>query len=110
MVIHDVIGGDVLLTITRMILVLMRLVMFGLALGLTLISYQAYSEKRTKRLESAFIGFAFISMGMGISALSSQVTVGVPNPAGSVTFFVFQIVETIPFIVGFAMLYLSLYR
>lgn len=103
-------GGDVLLTITRIVLVLMRLVMFGLALGLTLISYQAYSEKRSKRLESAFIGFAFISMGMGVSALNSQVTIGISDPSGSIAFFVFQIVETIPFIVGFAMLYLSLYR
>lgn len=110
MVVQGGVTGDFALLATRMLLVLMRLVMFGLALGLTLISYQAYSEKGSKRLESAFIGFAFISMGMGLSALNSQVSMGMADPTGGVAFFVFQIVETIPFIVGFSMLYLSLYR
>lgn len=102
-------GGELLTSVANLVLVLMRLVMFALALGLTIISYQAYSARGTKRLESAFIGFAFVSMGMGVSTLNSQVTFG-PNQVGDLTFMVFQIVETIPFILGFAMLYLSLYR
>lgn len=110
MVIHEGLNGGILLGITQTLLVLMRLIMFGLALGLTLISYQAYSEKGSKRLESAFIGFAFISMGMGVSALNSQVTVGFTNPTANPAFYAFQIIETIPFIIGFAMVYLSLYR
>lgn len=103
-------AGEVVGTITQLILGLMRLVMFALALGLTLISYQAYSERGTKRLESAFIGFAFISMGMGVSALNSQLLIGSASELSSVAFMAFQIVETIPFILGLGMLYLSLYR
>lgn len=103
-------GGEVVGTVTQLILGLMRLVMFALALGLTLISYQAYSERGTKRLESAFIGFAFISMGVGVSALNSQMLIGSASQASNVVFMAFQIVETIPFILGLGMLYVSLYR
>jgi hypothetical protein len=77
------------------------MVLFGLALGLTIISFQAYTQNRTKQLETAFIGFAFISMGVGLSTLSAQV---------QEQEMLFQIVETIPFIIGFSMLWMSLYR
>lgn len=84
-----------------LVLALMRLVVFALALGLTLISFQAYRQKRSDRLEAAFIGFAFISMGVALTSLRAQFTVWTTP---------FKIVETIPFIVGFSMLYVSLYR
>ncbi|WP_435320252.1 DUF7521 family protein [Haloarchaeobius sp. TZWSO28] len=84
-----------------MVLMMMRLVLFALALGLTFISFQAYNQKGGKRLESAFIGFAFISMGVALTNISMQITEGV---------IYFNIAETVPFIVGFSMLYLSLYR
>ncbi|WP_439028736.1 DUF7521 family protein [Haloarchaeobius sp. DT45] len=84
-----------------MVLMLMRLTLFALALGLTFISFQAYNQKGGKRLESAFIGFAFISMGVALTNISMQITEGVVY---------FNIAETVPFIVGFSMLYLSLYR
>ncbi|MCT9097080.1 hypothetical protein [Haloarchaeobius sp. HME9146] len=84
-----------------MVLMLMRLILFALALGLTFISFQAYNQKGGKRLESAFIGFAFISMGVALTNISMQITEGV---------IYFNIAETVPFIVGFSMLYLSLYR
>lgn len=106
----QLVGGGELSAIAYGFLGLLRLVMFALALGLTVISYQAYSDRGTKRLESAFIGFAFVSMGMGVSALNSQVMVGAQIQTGSLLIALFQIVETIPFILGFAMLYLSLYR
>jgi len=79
----------------------LRLVVFGLALGLTLISFQAYSQRRSERLQYAFIGFAFISMGVALSTLTTQV--------GTYSA-LFGIAETIPFIIGFSMLYLSLFR
>jgi hypothetical protein len=79
----------------------MRLVLFGLALGLTLISFQAYSKKQTDRLQYAFIGFAFISMGVALMTLTTQLTD---------TLVLFQLVLTVPFIIGFSMLYLSLFR
>ncbi|MFC7153854.1 hypothetical protein ACFQPA_15550 [Halomarina halobia] len=79
----------------------MRLVLFALSLGLTLISFQAYSQRKSTALQYAFIGFAFISMGAALTSLGSQV--GSWERA-------FGIVETIPFIVGFSMLYVSLYR
>ena len=79
----------------------LRMVVFGLALGLTLISFQAYAKNRTERLQYAFIGFAFISMGVALMTLTAQIrTVNV----------LLQIAETVPFIVGFSMLYASLFR
>lgn len=85
------------------VLSLLRLVMFGLALGLTIISFQAYRQQQSDRLELAFIGFAFVSMGTAVMVLSAR--------AGGTGQFsmVLNIAETIPFIVGFGTLYRSLY-
>jgi len=85
----------------KWVLVALRLVVFALALGMTLISFQSYRNRRSKRLESAFIGFAFLAMGVAVANLSAQLGQFVT---------LLEIVETIPFIVGFSMLYLSLYR
>ncbi len=90
-----------LIEVAGMVLMGMRLILFALALGLTFISFQAYNQKGGKRLESAFIGFAFISMGVALTNISMQISEGVVY---------FNIAETVPFIVGFSMLYLSLYR
>lgn len=92
---------NLLNSLLPIILSVLRLTVFGLALGLTLISFQAYSKRKSKRLESAFIGFAFISMGVALTSLRTQVN-------DLRTFL--QIAETIPFIIGFSMLYVSLYR
>lgn len=89
------------------VLVIMRLVLFGLTLGLTLISFQAYSKRGSQRLQYAFIGFAFLSMGVAVSNLTTQV--GLSPDIGAQLVYL-QIAETIPFIIGFAMIYLSLYR
>lgn len=88
-------------TILDWVLVGLRLVVFALALGLTLVSFQSYRERRSDRLEAAFIGFAFIAMGVAITNLSAQVGQFLT---------LLEIVETIPFIIGFSMLYVSLYR
>lgn len=92
--------------IARIFLTLLRFVVFGLALGLTLISFQAYQKKKSRRLQYAFLGFAFISMGVAVSSVITQL--GEEADAEIVLFF--QIIETLPFIIGFSMLYLSLYR
>ncbi len=89
-------------------LILMRLVLFGLTLGLTLISFQAYSKRRTERLQYAFIGFAFLSMGVAVTNLTTQV--GVSGGVGGTQLLYLQMAETVPFIVGFMMIYVSLYR
>jgi len=95
--------------IARGVLILMRLITFGLTLGITLISFQAYRKKRSGKLQTAFIGFAFISMGVAISNVITQF--GAESQAiGSLTLVYLQMTEAVPFIVGFAMLYLSLYR
>jgi hypothetical protein len=83
------------------VLVVSRLVLFALAGGLTVISFRAYRESGTKRLESAFVGFAFVSMGVALANLATYVD-GFPV--------LFDLAETVPFIIGFAMLYVSLYR
>jgi hypothetical protein len=93
-------------SIARIVLTLMRFVVFGLSLGLTLISFQAYRKKQSDRLQYAFVGFAFISMGVAISSVITQLG----SEADTIIVLFFQMVETIPFIIGFSMLYVSLYR
>ena len=92
--------------IVRIVLTLMRFAVFGLSLGLTLISFQAYRKKQSQRLQYAFVGFAFISMGVAISSVITQLG----SEAAQLIILFFQMVETVPFIIGFSMLYLSLYR
>ncbi|WP_058994188.1 hypothetical protein [Haloarcula sp. CBA1127] len=94
-------------TIARSVLILMRMVVFGLTLGITLISFQAYRKRPSERLQYAFVGFAFISMGVAISSVITQLSAG---ETGAIVRVFFQMAETIPFIIGFAMLYVSLYR
>ncbi|AAV47097.1 DUF7521 family protein [Haloarcula sp. NS06] len=93
--------------IARSVLILMRMVVFGLTLGITLISFQAYRKRPSERLQYAFVGFAFISMGVAISSVITQLSAG---ETGAIVRVFFQMSETIPFIIGFAMLYVSLYR
>jgi hypothetical protein len=93
--------------ILRGLLVVLRMVVFGLTLGITLISFQAYRQRPSERLQYAFTGFAFISMGVAISSVITQVGIGAATPLVR-TFF--QLTETLPFIIGFSMLYVSLYR
>jgi len=95
------------IALARGALVLMRMVVFGLTLGITLISFQAYRKRPSERLQYAFVGFSFISMGVAISSVITQL--GAANVSALVNLF-FQMAETIPFIIGFAMLYVSLYR
>jgi hypothetical protein len=100
--------------VLQILLALLQLVLFGLSLGLTVISFQAYTQHGSDQLEYAFIGFAFISMGTALSNLSvqtasSQETLDVVGVALQLRT-VLEVAETVPFIVGFSMLYLSLYR
>lgn len=83
------------------VLILARLIVFALVLGLVLISFQAYRQRPSKRLETAFIGFSFLAMGVALTTLRAQFDQWRT---------LFEIVETLPFILGFSMLYLSLYR
>ena len=93
--------------VLQAVLDLMRLVLFGPTLGLTVISFQAYSKRGSQRLQYAFIGFAFLSMGVAVTNLTTQA--GVSNSVGR-ELLCLQIAETIPFIIGFAIIYLSLSR
>jgi hypothetical protein len=90
------------------VLILMRLILFGLSLGLTVISFQSYQRRQSQRLQYAFIGFAFISMGVAVTNLTTQI--GTTSAAAGSDLIYLQIAETVPFIVGFLMIYLSLYR
>ena len=93
--------------VLQTVLILLRLALFGLSLGLTLISFQAYSKRQSERLQFAFIGFAFMSMGVAVTNLTTQVSVG--GDLGR-ELLLLQMAETVPFIVGFVMIYISLYR
>jgi heme/copper-type cytochrome/quinol oxidase subunit 4 len=99
--------ADLTIWAARGTLVLMRLILFGLSLGLTVISFQAYQKQKSERLQYAFVGFAFISMGVAVSSVITQLSAGQASALARVFF---QMAETIPFIIGFAMLYVSLYR
>jgi len=92
--------------VARGVLLVMRFVVFGLALAITIVSFQAYRQRRTQQLQYAFFGFAFISMGVAISSVITQLGAD----ASQLVLVFFGMVETIPFIVGFSMLYLSMYR
>jgi hypothetical protein len=94
---------DLIVTVAQFALGIARLVLFALSLGLTVISFRAYQERQTERLESAFIGFAFLSMGVAMTTLSTQFTLEAWTA-------VFELAETVPLVVGFSMLYVSLYR
>ena len=96
-----------LLPLARGTLVLMRMVVFGLTLGITLISFQAYRKRPSDRLQYAFLGFAFISMGVAVTSVFTQVAATESTPMMDVFF---QMAEAVPFIIGFSMLYVSLYR
>lgn len=96
-----------MVSIASVFLAVTRLILFGLSLGLTVISFQAYRRNGGERLQYAFIGFAFISMGVAVTNLNTQLIVS-GNVGDSFTWF--QIAETVPFMVGFAMIYVSLYR
>ena len=93
-------------TIGQGVLLVMRFTVFGLALGITIISFQAYQQRGTQRLQYAFLGFAFISMGVAISSVITQLGAG----ASELVRTFFQLAEAVPFIIGFSMLYVSLYR
>jgi len=93
----------------RSVLVLLRLVVFALTLGITIISFQAYTQRPSERLQYAFLGFAFISMGVAITSVITQIGVAIGDPSPAVRTF-FQMAETVPFIIGFSMLSLSLYQ
>lgn len=97
-----------MVSIVKVVLVVMRLVLFALALGLTVISFQAYQKRQSQRLQYAFIGFAFVSMGVAVSNLTTQLST--TGTAAGFELLYFQIAETLPFIVGFSMIYVSLYR
>jgi hypothetical protein len=93
--------------VARGVLLLMRMAVFGLTLGITLISFQAYRQRPSERLQYAFVGFAFISMGVAVTTVITQLGTGRIDPLVDVFL---QMSETVPFIIGFAMLYVSLYR
>jgi hypothetical protein len=94
------------LAVARGALLVMRFAVFGLTLGITLISFQAYQKHRSERLQFAFLGFAFISMGVAVTSIVTQL--GATADSDVWTFL--QLAETVPFIIGFSMLYVSLYR
>ena len=90
-----------MMELTGYVLGVLRLIVFALALGLTIVSFQAYRQRPSPRLEAAFTGFAFLSMGVALTTL---------RPRNGEFLAVFEIAETLPFIIGFGALYASLYR
>ncbi|MFB6162413.1 MAG: hypothetical protein ABEJ86_03105 [Halococcoides sp.] len=98
---------DIAVLVARGVLVIMQLVVFGLSLGITVISFQAYRDTGSERLQYAFIGFAFLSMGVALGNVFTQIGT---MTGSELTKIFFQTTRTVPFAVGFAALYVSLYR
>ncbi len=92
--------------VARGVLLVMRFAMFGLSLGLTVVSFQAYRKRPSQRLQYAFLGFAFISMGVAVSSVITQLGAD----ASELVRLFFQMTGALPLIIGFSMLYVSLYR
>jgi len=88
------------MSIEILVLLGLRLVLLVLSLGLTLISFEAYRQNGTRRLEYAFVGFACVSIGVAVTALAEELAAGAT----------LRIAATVPFIAGFGALYASLYR
>ncbi|PSP39887.1 hypothetical protein BRC71_00180 [Halobacteriales archaeon QH_7_65_31] len=95
-------------TPTGIVLLVLRLVLFGLSLGLTLISFRAYRTDGTTRLRYAFVGFAFVSMGVAVTSLTTQLLLSARAPATDL-FVGLQATGALLFCVGFGALYYSLY-
>lgn len=90
-----------MVSIDQVVLVILHLIVFLLTLGLTLISFKSYMKQKSNHLESAFVGFAFLSLATAFRTLT---------PHMESWYTIHQIIEAIPFIIGFSMLYVSLYR
>ncbi|MDZ7747248.1 MAG: hypothetical protein U5K28_12430 [Halobacteriales archaeon] len=96
------------ITPAEIVLLLLRLILFGFSLGLTLISFRAYRRNRTDRLKLAFIGFAFISMGVAVMSLTTQLLLSA-REYGIEIFVSLEVVGALLLCVGFGALYYSLY-
>lgn len=97
---YSVTNAPASMALARLVLAALRLVVFALSLGLTLIAFDAYRRDGTRQLKLAFVGFAAVSSGIALIALAAELSANAP----------FRIVATLPLIAGFASLYLSLYR
>lgn len=98
-----------MIDIAALTLAVFRLILFGFSLGVTVISFRAYRANENERLMFAFIGFAFISMGVAVSNLNTQLLLSSTEGVDQ-TFLLLQIAGTVPFSVGFGAIYYSLYR
>lgn len=98
-----------MINIAALALAVFRLILFGFSLGITVISFRAYRSSESDRLMYAFIGFAFISMGVAVSNLNTQLLLSSTQGVND-TFLMLQIAGTVPFSVGFGAIYFSLYR
>ena len=96
------------ITPAGIVLLLLRLVLLGFSLGLTLISFRAYRDSASERLQYAFIGFAFISMGVAVTSLTTQLLFAARDPTTGL-FIGLQVAGATLFCVGFGALYYSLY-
>ncbi|RNJ25708.1 DUF7521 family protein [Halosegnis longus] len=96
------------ITPAGIVLLLLRLVLLGFSLGLTLISFRAYRDNRTERLKYAFVGFASISTGVAVTSLTTQLLFAARDPTTGL-FVGLQVAGAALFCVGFGALYYSLY-
>ncbi|AWB28155.1 DUF7521 family protein [Halococcoides cellulosivorans] len=99
---------DFAVLVARGVLIVMQFVVFGLSLGITVISFQAYRDSGSERLQYAFIGFAFLSMGVALGNVVTQI--GTSAGGSELLQVFFHTTRMVPFAVGFAALYVSLYR
>lgn len=85
-----------------LVLVLARLVLFGLGAATTLVSYRAYRHARTRYLRDATVAFAIITVGVLVEGVLFQLT--------TLTLEQVHVVESVTIGLGFLVLLASLVR
>lgn len=86
----------------ELILIGVRVVLLGLGLATTAISFRAYRRERTRYLRDATIGFGFITLGVLIEGFLYQLT--------ALTLTQVHIAESISIACGFSVLLWSFLR
>lgn len=87
---------------STLILTAVRLIVLGLGVGITYVSFKAYRRNRSRYLRDASLGFGIITVGVFIE--------GVLYEFGGLDLTTVHIVESVAVGVGFIVLYISLRR
>lgn len=90
------------LTSFDILLLTAHLIVFGIALTITITSLRAYLDDHTPYLRNVFIGFAFITVGVSFDDVLRHIF--------ELDTVILELAETVPLMLGFGFLFIALYR